>query len=32
MSLDPMLRSRIETLLQANRIVLFMKGDPRAPQ
>ncbi|MDR7100442.1 monothiol glutaredoxin [Lysobacter niabensis] len=32
MSLDPMLRSRIETLLQANRIVLFMKGNPHAPQ
>ncbi|GAB3368768.1 Grx4 family monothiol glutaredoxin [Lysobacter rhizosphaerae] len=32
MSLDPMLRSRIETLLQANRIVLFMKGNPQAPQ
>jgi monothiol glutaredoxin len=32
MSLDPALRSRIETLLQTNRIVLFMKGEPRAPQ
>lgn len=32
MSLDPQLRQRIEDLLQANRIVLFMKGDPRAPQ
>jgi monothiol glutaredoxin len=32
MSLDPALRSRIETLLQSNRIVLFMKGEPRAPQ
>ncbi|ALN89558.1 MULTISPECIES: Grx4 family monothiol glutaredoxin [Lysobacter] len=32
MSLDPALRSRIETLLQSNRVVLFMKGDPTAPQ
>jgi monothiol glutaredoxin len=32
MSLDPALRSRIETLLQSNRVVLFMKGEPRAPQ
>ncbi|MFC5571341.1 Grx4 family monothiol glutaredoxin [Lysobacter yangpyeongensis] len=32
MSLDPALRSRIESLLQANRVVLFMKGEPRAPQ
>jgi len=32
MSLDPALRSRIENLLQSNRIVLFMKGEPRAPQ
>ena len=32
MSLDPALRSRIESLLQSNRIVLFMKGEPRAPQ
>ncbi|HEV8695867.1 MAG TPA: Grx4 family monothiol glutaredoxin [Lysobacter sp.] len=32
MSLDPALRSRIETLLHANRAVLFMKGEPRAPQ
>jgi monothiol glutaredoxin len=32
MSLDPTLRARIESLLAANNIVLFMKGDPRAPQ
>ena len=32
MSLDPALRSRIETLLAANPVVLFMKGEPRAPQ
>lgn len=32
MTLDPALRTRIETLLQDNRIVLFMKGEPRAPQ
>jgi len=32
MSLDPALRSRIEYLLQSNRVVLFMKGEPRAPQ
>lgn len=32
MSLDPALRTRIETLLSSNRIVLFMKGQPRAPQ
>jgi len=32
MSLDPALRSRIETLLAANRVVLFMKGQPDAPQ
>lgn len=32
MSLDPALRSRIETLLQSNRVVLFMKGAPNAPQ
>ncbi|MBE2292086.1 MAG: Grx4 family monothiol glutaredoxin, partial [Xanthomonadaceae bacterium] len=32
MSLDPALRSRIESLLQANRVVLFMKGQPGAPQ
>ncbi|RNF82855.1 Grx4 family monothiol glutaredoxin [Montanilutibacter psychrotolerans] len=32
MSLDPALRTRIETLLQSNRVVLFMKGEPAAPQ
>jgi monothiol glutaredoxin len=32
MSLDPALHSRIESLLQSNRVVLFMKGEPRAPQ
>ena len=32
MSLDPALRARIETLLAANPVVLFMKGSPEAPQ
>jgi monothiol glutaredoxin len=32
MSLDPALRARIESLLDANRVVLFMKGRPDAPQ
>lgn len=32
MSLDPALRSRIESLLQNNRVVLFMKGVPSMPQ
>ena len=32
MSLDPALRTRIESLLQSNRVVLFMKGAPNAPQ
>lgn len=32
MSLDPALRSRIESLLQSNKVVLFMKGAPNAPQ
>jgi monothiol glutaredoxin len=32
MSLDPALRTRIDTLLSDNRIVLFMKGHPQAPQ
>ena len=32
MSLDPAVRTRIETLLAANPVVLFMKGNPRAPQ
>jgi len=32
MSLDSALRTRIETLLQANPVVLFMKGSPQAPR
>ena len=32
MSLDPALRARIETLLATNPVVLFMKGNPNAPQ
>ena len=32
MSLSRTLRTRIQTLLDANRVVLFMKGEPRAPQ
>ncbi len=32
MSLDPALRSRIESILGANRVVLFMKGQPNMPQ
>jgi len=32
MSLDPTLRTRIETLLSEHRAVLFMKGDPQAPR
>jgi monothiol glutaredoxin len=32
MSLEPALRARIDSLLQGNRIVLFMKGDPSMPQ
>jgi monothiol glutaredoxin len=32
MSLDPALRSRIESILNANRVVLFMKGQPAMPQ
>ncbi len=32
MSLDPALRSRIESLLHSNRVVLFMKGQPGMPQ
>ncbi|HEY4555447.1 MAG TPA: Grx4 family monothiol glutaredoxin, partial [Lysobacter sp.] len=32
MSLDPAVRTRIQTLLDANRVVLFMKGEPGAPQ
>ena len=31
MSLDPTLRARIDSLLAANPVVLFMKGNPRAP-
>jgi monothiol glutaredoxin len=30
--LDPALRERIRQLLGANRVVLFMKGGPDAPQ
>ena len=32
MSLDPALRSRIDSILNANRVVLFMKGQPSMPQ
>ncbi|WP_411833271.1 Grx4 family monothiol glutaredoxin [Pseudoxanthomonas mexicana] len=32
MSLDPALRSRIESVLQSSRVVLFMKGQPGMPQ
>jgi monothiol glutaredoxin len=32
MALEPALRERIQTLLDTNRVVLFMKGEPRAPQ
>ena len=32
MSRDPAVRARIEALLAANPVVLFMKGNPRAPQ
>lgn len=32
MSLDTATRQRIDTLLQGNRVVLFMKGEPAAPQ
>jgi len=32
MSLDPALRLRIESILTANRVVLFMKGQPTMPQ
>lgn len=32
MPIDPAVRERIDTLLHANRVVLFMKGDPDGPQ
>ncbi|HET8818482.1 MAG TPA: Grx4 family monothiol glutaredoxin [Xanthomonadaceae bacterium] len=32
MSLDPAVHARIRSLLDANRVVLFMKGSPQAPQ
>lgn len=32
MSLDPALRARIDGILQASPVVLFMKGSPQAPQ
>ena len=32
MALDPSLKTRIESLLHDNRVVLFMKGEPDAPQ
>ena len=32
MSLDPTLRARIESVLSANPVVLFLKGTPEAPQ
>jgi monothiol glutaredoxin len=32
MTLDPAVRARIDALLQAHRVVLFMKGVPDAPQ
>ena len=32
MSLSPELRTRIETTLASNRVVLFMKGDPSSPR
>lgn len=32
MSLDPVLRSRIDALLQQHPVVLFMKGSPQAPR
>jgi monothiol glutaredoxin len=32
MSLDPAVRARIESLLASNPVVLFMKGNPDAPQ
>lgn len=32
MSLDPALRDRIDSILKASRVVLFMKGQPSMPQ
>ena len=32
MSLDPVLQSRIQSLLSDNRVVLFMKGEPEQPR
>jgi len=32
MSLDPAVRQRIDSLLQSNHVVLFMKGSPDAPR
>lgn len=32
MSLDPALRERIESIIRSDRVVLFMKGTPDAPQ
>lgn len=32
MSLDPAVRTRIQSLLDTHRVVLFMKGDPAAPR
>ena len=32
MSIDPVLRSRIDALLQQHPVVLFMKGSPQAPR
>ena len=32
MSLEPATRARIQALLDSNRVVLFMKGNPQAPQ
>lgn len=32
MSMDPLLRQRIDILLQSSRVVLFMKGDPDSPR
>ena len=32
MALDPALQARIRAVLDANRVVLFMKGSPQAPQ